>query len=234
MNSLTRPLILTAIAAAAATATTTDAQDPSVGYSSMMTNLRAYPTGLIGQNGDLQSVFLPDRVLQDSTRDFPHQDQVFTALFRADGTEIKRVRMSAFPLHAVFSRIQGSGTPVSFEVPGDGDYEMRVLIGDTSISSMPFSAKFVGGDDPFNPAKTMTVSGPWDNLICLKLDGPSDPDEIVKVRYWPYAVGAKAEKWDLQVHLGGEMIYETKETHVASTLPVRSELSLQFPESCWR
>jgi hypothetical protein len=64
-----------------------------------------------------------------------------------------------------------------------GDFVMSVKANGQALTTLPFTLRVEGGDDPFNPQKTFVLEGPWRSLAYLSapVDAPEAP---LSFKWW--------------------------------------------------
>ncbi|MDZ7363865.1 MAG: hypothetical protein ONB46_24590 [candidate division KSB1 bacterium] len=141
-------------------ATTVTGQNypPAIEYASLL-DLRFYEQtgGFLVEN--LQLVFPPQ---QEQKLEFV----IARATAEAVATvPLRKERLGEnFP---AFARLQPSGHPGNVQVGQAGDFVMSVKANGQTLTTLPFTVRAEGGDDPFNPKKTFVLDGPWRSLAYL-------------------------------------------------------------------
>jgi hypothetical protein len=199
-------------------------QSPSVDYYSFLSGVKANENGTVFVD-QLVTVFVPQDAIYTGAA---AQTTRFYVTLERDGEELQRLPHILQPLEGVFARLQVLGVPPVFKIAEPGRYTIKVLFDGDVISSLPFEARFVGGDDEYAPAKKLVVSGPWSRLAALTTDPPNDPEARLGVSLWPHGAGTGQEKIDARVVFGGRTVYETRYNLVSALNPARTRLELQF------
>ncbi|MDZ7360469.1 MAG: hypothetical protein ONB46_07040 [candidate division KSB1 bacterium] len=157
-------------------ATTVTGQNypPAIEYASLL-DLRFYEQtgGFLVEN--LQLVFPPQ---QEQKLEF--------VIARATGEAVAIVPLRKERLgenFPAFARLQPSGHPGNVQVGQAGDFVMSVKANGQTLTTLPFTLRAEGSDDPFNPKKTFVLDGPWRSLAYLFV--PVDEAESpLSFRWW--------------------------------------------------
>jgi hypothetical protein len=82
-----------------------------------------------------------------------------------------------------FAQLQPNGVPGNVKVRQPGDFVMSVKANGQALTTLPFTLRAEGGDDPFNPQKTFVLEGPWRTLAYFF--APVDaPDAPLSFKWW--------------------------------------------------
>jgi hypothetical protein len=202
-------------------------QAPSVDYASLLSAVQAKDNGniMIDQVG---TVFAPQDAIRSGAAD---QATRFFITLSSHGQELQRLPQTLQQVDKVFGRLQTSGAPPVVKIPEAGSYQIDVVFDDAVIASLPFTADFTGGGDPFDPDKKLVVSGPWSQLAMLKADPPVDPQSHLGVSLWLQTDAGERKTFNVGVAHAGQVVFQSRNAVVANANPGRIDFELQFPEA---
>ena len=175
---------------------------PAIEYQSLL-NLRYYEPDGGFLVDDLQMVFPP-----------PGNQKLTFVITRKTGEEIARVplRVERLRTFDAFRVLKPDGVPGVVRIGQSGDFAMSVKLGDSAITTLPFSLKEEKSSDPYNPKKTFVREGPWREMAYFS--SPLEkPDAPMKFNWWislrELPPGVKSPQCTVHVLQGGQEIATT-------------------------
>ena len=127
--------------------------------------------------------------------------------------------LEKFPAFGVFR--PAPGNPGNIRVAQSGDFVMAVMLGNDTITTLPFSLKQEASSDPFNPSKKFVRDGPWRDLAFFSVI-TDDPSAMLHFNYWlstrELPPGLKQPKVTLQLLANGKEIATSRAPVVPDTL----------------
>jgi len=134
----------------------------------------------------------------------------------------------------VFGRVQIKG-PAEVQLSEPGDYNLIFLVAGKPVTRIAFALKAgTGGNDPYNPARTFVLDGPWRKLAHVTTK-PARDQLIPYVTLWvggpDLAAGAKQDMFTATLYRDGGAVARTKKAqgHIAAGHFKRTELTLFHP-----
>ena len=128
-------------------------------------------------------------------------------------------RLEKFPAFGIFR--PAPGNPGIVRVAQAGDFVMAVRVGSETITTLPFSLRQQGGDDPFNPVKKFVRDGPWSDLAFFSVI-TDEAGAMLHFNYWlstrELPPGINRPKVTLHLLAGGKEIAASRAPVVPDTL----------------
>jgi len=121
---------------------------------------------------------------------FPSESGTYAlVVLGGDGSEIARQGLVARPVVngqgqalPAFARLASTGPLTYAGDPAPGPHTVAVLLDGSPIGALPVTVTRGGSDDPFGPAASWDLEGPWTSLGVIRV-GP-DADDYVVAEYW--------------------------------------------------
>lgn len=187
------------------------AQEPAFDVDALLDVIGGSGSGTTVQFLGGASAFLPERALDDGSRERRERtkDRVWVVIEK-DGEEVIRWKCQVRPLLAVFHRVAPVGTPSASTLSEAGDYTIKALYDDEPIAAVPFAAKLVQSGDPFDPKTSLEVEAPmlrWGQLRFTNPGGDRRHVEVgLRLRGGEFELGPK-ERLDVEIREAGRVIY---------------------------